>query len=88
MTAIDLPSEESIVLVIDEGIYNETAAHSLLTEFQLREFGKRIDSMCDRHGGMQQMTKLLAGLICNSIFSPASQAVNCNQQSCCLVYEG
>jgi hypothetical protein len=33
ITAIDLPSGESILLVIHEGIYNETAAHSLLSEF-------------------------------------------------------
>jgi hypothetical protein len=28
MTAIDLPSGESILLIIHEGIYHETAAHS------------------------------------------------------------
>jgi hypothetical protein len=56
ITAIDLPSGESILLVIHEGIYNETAAHSLLSEFQLREFGINIDSICHRHGGTQQMT--------------------------------
>jgi hypothetical protein len=56
MAAIDLPSRESILLVIHEGIYNETAAHSLLSEFQLREFGINIDSICHRHGGTQQMT--------------------------------
>jgi hypothetical protein len=56
MTAIDLPCGESILLVIHEGIYNETAAHSLLSEFQFREFGINIDSICHRHGGTQQMT--------------------------------
>jgi hypothetical protein len=56
MTAIDLPNGESILLVIHEGIYNETAAHSLLFEFQLKEFGINIDSICHRHGGTQQMT--------------------------------
>jgi hypothetical protein len=55
ITAIDVPSGESILLVIHEGIYNETAAHSLLSEFQLREFGINIDSICHRHGGTQQM---------------------------------
>ena len=55
ITAIDLPSGESILLVIHEGIYNETAAHSLLSEFQLREFGINIDSICHRHGGTQQL---------------------------------
>jgi hypothetical protein len=57
MTAIDLPSGQSILLVIHEGIYNETAMHSLLSEFQLREFGINIDSICHRHGGTQQMTR-------------------------------
>jgi hypothetical protein len=56
ITAIDLPSGESILLVIHEGIYNEIAAHSLLSGFQLREFGINIDSICHRHGGTQQMT--------------------------------
>jgi hypothetical protein len=37
-------------------MYNETAAHSLLSDFQLREFGINIDSICHRHGGTQQMT--------------------------------
>jgi hypothetical protein len=36
--AINLPNGQSILLVIHEGIYNETAAHSLLSELQLREF--------------------------------------------------
>jgi hypothetical protein len=51
ITAIDLPSGESILFGIHEGIYNQTAAHSLLSEFQLREFGINIDSICHRHGG-------------------------------------
>jgi hypothetical protein len=56
ITAIDLPSGESILFVMHEGIYNETATHSLLSEFQLREFGINIDSVCHRHGGTQQLT--------------------------------
>jgi hypothetical protein len=38
-----------------KGIYNETSNHSLLSEFQLREFGIVIDSICHGHGGAQQM---------------------------------
>jgi hypothetical protein len=56
ITAIDLTCGQSILLVIHEGIYNETAAHSLLSEFQLREFDINIDSICHRHGGIQQLT--------------------------------
>jgi hypothetical protein len=56
MLALDLPSGLSILLVIHEGIYNAIAAHSLLSEFQLREFGIRIDSIRHRHGETRQMT--------------------------------
>jgi hypothetical protein len=45
ITAIDLSNGKSILLVIHEGIYNERSAHSLLSEFQLREFGIRADSI-------------------------------------------
>jgi hypothetical protein len=55
MTATDLPCGKSILLVIHECIYNGTA-HSLFSEFQLREFGINIDSICHRHGVTQQMT--------------------------------
>jgi hypothetical protein len=32
-----------------------TANHSLLSEFQLREFGVKIDSINQKHGGTQKM---------------------------------
>jgi hypothetical protein len=55
ITTVDLPDGSSILLVVHEGIYNETADHSLLSEFQIREFGIIVDSTCHRHGGAQQM---------------------------------
>ena len=55
ITAVDLPDGTSILLVIHEGIDNESASHTLLSEFQLREFGVQIDLRCYRHGGTQQM---------------------------------
>ena len=55
ITALDLPNQSSILLVVHECIYNETSNHSLLSEFQLREFGIILDSTCHRHGGTQQM---------------------------------
>jgi hypothetical protein len=55
ITALDLPNGQSVLLLVHEGIYNETSNHSLLSEFQLREFGIVIDSICHRHGGAQQM---------------------------------
>ena len=36
-------------------MYNETSNHTLLSKFQLREFGVIINSTCHRHGGTQQM---------------------------------
>jgi hypothetical protein len=35
ITALDLPNEKSVLLLVYEGIYNETSDHSLLSEFQL-----------------------------------------------------
>jgi hypothetical protein len=55
VTALDLQNGQSVLLLVNESIYNETSNHSLLSEFQLREFGIVIDSNCRRHGGTQQM---------------------------------
>jgi hypothetical protein len=45
-----------ILLVIHEAIYNGTSNTSLLSEFQLREHGILIDSICNRHEGTQKLT--------------------------------
>ena len=55
ITAEDLPDGTSILLVIHEGIYFETANNSLLSEFQLKEFRVQKFSRCHRHGRTQQM---------------------------------
>jgi hypothetical protein len=55
ITVIDLLNGQSIIIVIHEDTYNESSSHTLLSEFQLREFGIIIDSICHRHGGSQQM---------------------------------
>jgi hypothetical protein len=54
-TAVDLPDGISVILTVHEGIYNDTVNHSLLSEFQLRDFGVKIDSICHKHGGTQKM---------------------------------
>ena len=54
ITAVDLPDGTSILLVIHEGIYNKSASHSLLSEFQLREFGVQIDSNVIDMGGLNK----------------------------------
>ena len=55
ITALDFPNGSSILLVMHECINNETSNHSLLSEFQLREFGIINDSTCHIHGGTQHM---------------------------------
>jgi hypothetical protein len=52
---IDLPDGSSVLLVVHKAIYNDTGNRTLLSEFQLREFGVQIDSICHRHGGTQQI---------------------------------
>jgi hypothetical protein len=44
-----------VILIVHESIYNDKANHSLLSEFQLRDFGVIIDSVCHKHGGTQKM---------------------------------
>jgi hypothetical protein len=44
-----------VILIIHEAIYNDAANHSLLLEFQLRDFGVKVDSICHKHGGTQKM---------------------------------
>jgi hypothetical protein len=41
-------------LIVHEDIYNDTANHSLLSEFQLRDFGVKINSICHKHGGTKK----------------------------------
>jgi hypothetical protein len=55
ITAVDLPDGKSVLLIVHEAIYNDTANHSLLLEFQLRDFGIEIDSICHKHGGIQKI---------------------------------
>jgi S-adenosylmethionine/arginine decarboxylase-like enzyme len=39
ITAVYLPNGISVILIVHEAIYNDKANHSLLSEFQLRDFG-------------------------------------------------
>jgi hypothetical protein len=55
ITAADLPDGISVLLMVHEVIYNDTDNHSLLSEFQLRDFGVKVDSICHKHGAMQKM---------------------------------
>jgi hypothetical protein len=55
ITAVDLPDRISVILVVHEAIYDDRANHSLLSEFQLRDFGVKIDSICHKYGETQKM---------------------------------
>jgi hypothetical protein len=55
ITEIDLPNGTPISLVVHEGMNNTTRNHSLLSEFQLKKFGIKIDSTSHKHGGNQEM---------------------------------
>jgi hypothetical protein len=48
ITAVDISDGISVILIIYEAIYNDTANHSLLSELQLRDFGVKIDSIAEQ----------------------------------------
>jgi hypothetical protein len=48
ITAVDLPDGISVILTVHKAIYNDTSNHSLLSEFQFRDFGIKIDSICHK----------------------------------------
>ena len=54
LTAVDTP-KGTILLQVNEAVYNPTSEHSLLSEFQMREYGTTIDSVPRRHGGKARM---------------------------------
>jgi hypothetical protein len=55
ITAVDLPNGISVILIVHEAIKNDTANHLLLSEFQFRGIGIKIDLICHKHGGTQKM---------------------------------
>jgi hypothetical protein len=44
-----------VILIVHEAIYNDIANHSPFSEFPLRDFGVKVDSICYKHGGTQKM---------------------------------
>ena len=55
ITAVKIPDKQSILLVMNKGIYNKTSNDPLLSELQPRELGVIIDPKCHIYGGTQQM---------------------------------
>ena len=45
----------SILLQINEAVCNPISEHSLLSEYQLRDFGIQVNSIARRHGGDQNL---------------------------------
>jgi len=54
VTAVDLSDGQTILLQIAEAAFNPASTHSLLSEYQLRDYGCKIDSVSIKHGGNQQ----------------------------------
>ena len=54
VTVVDLPTGP-ILLKINEAVYNKSAEHSLLSDFQLREMVKSLNAVSKRHGGSQEL---------------------------------
>jgi hypothetical protein len=63
ITAVDLLEGTSVILIVHEAIYNDTANHSLFSDFQLRDFGVKIDSIYHKHGGTQKMVIQDVGIL-------------------------
>jgi hypothetical protein len=94
ITAVYLPDVISLILIVHETIYNDTANHSLLSEFQLRYFGVKIDSICHKHGGTQKMVihdvcsllvvphELAGCMIHFKLQLPCTETVNSLKQYC------
>jgi phosphoserine aminotransferase len=42
ITAVDLQDGTSVIIIVHEAIYNDTANHSFFSGFQLRDFGVKL----------------------------------------------
>ena len=55
VAAVDLKNNETILVGVHEGVFNESAPHSLLSDFQLRECVESLDAISKRHDGKQTL---------------------------------
>jgi hypothetical protein len=69
--AVDLPDGISVLLIFHEAIYNDTANHSLLSSFQLRYFGIKVDSIYHKH---RETQKMMIQDVSNSLVIPLELA--------------
>ena len=64
-TKFDLPIVSAVAILVNNGkeylvkvneaVYNETSSHTLLSEYQMRDFGIKVESTAIKHGGKQIM---------------------------------
>ena len=62
MTIVEVPDQDPILLQVNEAVLNKTADHSLMSNYQIAEFGVEVDARPIKHGGTQCM-KLEEGTV-------------------------
>ena len=55
MSIFEAPNQEPMLLQVNEGVLNKSADHSLMSNYQIAEFGIDVDSRPTKHGGTQRM---------------------------------
>ena len=53
VTIVDVPKHGPVLLQVNEAVLNESADHSLMSTYQMSEFGVPIDARPTRHGGVK-----------------------------------
>ena len=55
ITVIDMPSGHKVFIGVNEAVHKPTAEQSLLSEYQVRNFGIDLDSVPKKHGRKQRI---------------------------------
>jgi hypothetical protein len=53
ISAVDHPDDHVILIRVAEAIYKNSSHHSLLSEFQIRDYGVKANTIARKHGGRQ-----------------------------------
>ena len=59
VATVDLKNNETILVGVHESVHNESAPHSLLSDFQLRECVDHLNAICKRHGGSKSSNQTM-----------------------------
>jgi hypothetical protein len=57
ITAVDLPSGETVILKVNEATISEEDASTLFSITQMREYGVEVDDIAKKHGGLSYIKK-------------------------------